>query len=143
MVLDISLDAGIKQWTTCRFVLNGQYNDVSAGLSVDGVSYTFQQLITSQLLLVTTQTMVLCLQLHVLMADHQASDGGNVNAGITNGGFYVGAAYDFENGWTAALGYAGPETNIMSKEGTDAYGANVAYTADVLRCFSNLRYYQF
>jgi len=42
----------------------------------------------------------------------------------------VGAAYDFENGWTAAVGYAGPETDIMSKEGADAFGGNVAYTAD-------------
>ena len=27
------------------------------------------------------------------------------------------------NGFTAAVGYAGPETDIMSKEGADAYGA--------------------
>ena len=42
----------------------------------------------------------------------------------------VGAAYDFENGWSAAVGYAGDETNVMTKEGAGAYGANVAYSAD-------------
>ena len=57
-------------------------------------------------------------------------DCGNVNAGITNGGAMAGAAYDFGNGLTAAVGYAGPETGIMTDESADAYGANLAYTAD-------------
>ena len=42
----------------------------------------------------------------------------------------AGASYDFGNGFTAAIGYAGPETGIMTDESLDAYGANVAYTAD-------------
>ena len=41
-----------------------------------------------------------------------------------------GASYDFGNGFSAAVGYAGAETGIMTKETTDAYGANVAYSAD-------------
>ena len=57
-------------------------------------------------------------------------DCGNVNAGITNGGVAAGASYDFGNGFTAAIGYAGPETGIMTDESLDAYGANVAYSAD-------------
>ena len=57
-------------------------------------------------------------------------DCGNVNAGITNGGVAAGASYDFENGFTVAVGYAGAETGILTKETTDAYGANVAYSAD-------------
>ena len=57
-------------------------------------------------------------------------DCGNVNAGITNGGAMFGASYDFGNGFSAAVGYAGAETGIMTKETTDAYGANVAYSAD-------------
>ena len=57
-------------------------------------------------------------------------DCGNVNAGITNGGAMAGASYDFGNGFTAAIGYAGAETGIMTLETTDAIGANVAYSAD-------------
>ena len=57
-------------------------------------------------------------------------DCGNVNAGITNGGAMAGASYDFGNGFTAAIGYAGAETGIMTKETTDAIAANVAYSAD-------------
>ncbi len=57
-------------------------------------------------------------------------DCGNVNAGITNGGFMVGALYDFGSGWTVAAGFAGPETGIATEGSDDAYGLNVAYTGD-------------
>ena len=55
---------------------------------------------------------------------------GNVNANVDNGGVMIGASYDFGNGLTAAVGYAGDEGDIANEEGIDAYGANVAYTAD-------------
>ena len=57
-------------------------------------------------------------------------DCGNVNAGITNGGLAIGASFDVGNGFTAAVGYAGDETGLMTKEKVDAYGANLAYSAD-------------
>ena len=55
---------------------------------------------------------------------------GNVNAAVDNGGVMAGAAYDFGNGLTAAVGYAGQEGDVANEEGIDAYGFNVAYTAD-------------
>ena len=55
---------------------------------------------------------------------------GNVNAAVDNGGVMAGAAYDFGNGLTAAVGYAGNENDVANEEGIDAYGFNVAYTAD-------------
>ena len=55
---------------------------------------------------------------------------GNVNAAVDNGGVMAGAAYDFNNGLTVAVGYAGNENDVANEEGTDAYGANVAYTGD-------------
>ena len=42
----------------------------------------------------------------------------------------VGASYDFGTGFTAAVGYAGPESSIMTEEGGDAFGINAAYTGD-------------
>ena len=57
-------------------------------------------------------------------------DCGNVNAAVDNGGAMAGAEYDFGNGFTAAIGYAGNETGLMTKENVDGYGANVAYSAD-------------
>tara|TARA_B100001029_G_C15010277_1_gene423797 strand:+ start:40 stop:1185 length:1146 start_codon:yes stop_codon:yes gene_type:complete len=55
---------------------------------------------------------------------------GNVNAAVDNGGVMLGAAYDFGNGLTAAVGYAGDENDVANEEGIDAYGVNVAYTGD-------------
>ena len=55
---------------------------------------------------------------------------GNVNAAVDNGGVMAGLAYDFGNGLTAAVGYAGDENDVANEEGIDAYGANVAYTGD-------------
>ena len=132
--LDISLDAGNGKTAgpLAEFDLNGQYNDVSADLlSVDGVSYTFPATdnITTIVGDNTDGSALFTTACAYGGPSNTLDDCGNVNAGITNGGFAVGAAYDFENGWTAALGYADLK-NIMSKEGTDAYGANVAYTAD-------------
>jgi hypothetical protein len=57
-------------------------------------------------------------------------DCGNKNANVDNGGAMVGVAYDFQNGVTAAFGYAGNEDDFANEEGVDAYGFNVAYTAD-------------
>jgi hypothetical protein len=55
---------------------------------------------------------------------------GNVNANVDNGGVMAGAAYEFGNGLTAAIGYAGDENDVANEEGVDAYGFNVAYTGD-------------
>ena len=43
-----------------------------------------------------------------------------------------GASYDFDNGFTAAVGYAGDgsTSGLMTLEGLDAYGLNAAYTGD-------------
>jgi len=55
---------------------------------------------------------------------------GNVNANVDNGGVMAGAAYDFGNGLTASVGWAGDENDVANEEGVDAYGINFAYTAD-------------
>ena len=55
---------------------------------------------------------------------------GTVNAFVDNDSAMVGAEYDFGNGLTAAVGYAGSEDDIANEEGRDAYGLNVAYTGD-------------
>ena len=57
-------------------------------------------------------------------------DCGNKNANVDNGGVMAGLTYDFGNGLTAAVGYAGQENDVANAEGIDAYGVNVAYTGD-------------
>jgi hypothetical protein len=57
-------------------------------------------------------------------------DCGNVTAGITSGGVSVGAAYDFDNGFTTAFGAQFVETGIATKGNADSYALNLAYTTD-------------
>ena len=127
--LDISIDAGNGSSTgpLAEFDLNGG----SDALTVDGVSYTFP--LGSMTAIVGDNTDGSALFTTACAyggPSNTLDDCGNVNAGITNGGVAAGLSYDFDNGFTTAIGYAGPETGIMTDESADAYGANVAYTAD-------------
>ena len=113
--------------------LNGQWNDANSDLlSVDGVSYTFPA--TDKITAIvgdnTDGSALFTTACAYGGPSNTLDDCGNVNAGITNGGAMAGAAYDFGNGLTAAVGYAGPEAGIMTDESADAYGGNLAYTAD-------------
>ena len=132
--LDISLDAG-----NGPFDANGStsplaefdLNNTGDVLTVDGVSYTFPIGSVTAMVGDNTDGSALFTTACVYGGpSNTLDDCGNVNAGITNGGAMFGASYDWGNGITAAIGYAGAETGIMTLETTDAYGANVAYSAD-------------
>ena len=132
--LDIAIDAGngLATGPLGELDLNGTSTAGQDGLTVDGVSYTFP-LGDSTTVIVGDNTDGSALFTTACVyggPTNTLDDCGNVNAGITNGGAMLGASYDFGNGITAAVGYAGNETSIMTNEGVDAYGANVAYSAD-------------
>ena len=128
--LDISLDAGNSGGNgVAEFDGN---NTPSDALTVDGVAYTFP-LGDSTTVMVGDNTDGSALFTTACAyggPSNTLDDCGNVNAGITNGGAMVGASYDFGTGFTAAVGYAGDESNVMTDEGGDAYGINGAYTGD-------------
>ena len=134
--LDVSIDAGNGTAAATGVVGTPLYEfDLNGGddsLTVDGVSYTFPlgDSITAIVGDNTDGSALFTTACAYGGPSNTLDDCGNVNAGITNGGAMAGAAYDFGNGFTAAVGYAGPETGIMTDESMDAYGANVAYTAD-------------
>ena len=127
--LDIAIDAGNGASTgpLGEFDLNGG----SDALTVDGVSYTFPVGGVTAIVGDNTDGSALFTTACVYGGpSNTLDDCGNVNAAITNGGVMAGLSKDFGGGFTAALGYAGNEADILTKEGIDAYGANVAYTAD-------------
>ena len=141
--LDISLDAGngvaantatatgtVTTWSTALAELD--FNTGADAVTVDGVSYTFP-VGDSMTAIVGDNTDGSALFTTACAyggPSNTLDDCGNVNAGITNGGAMAGAAYDFGNGLTAAVGYAGPEGGLMTDESADAYGINLAYTDD-------------
>ena len=134
--LDISIDAGngvaaatgVTGTPLAEFDLNGG----SDALTVDGVSYTFP--LGSKTTVIVGDNTDGSVMFTTACAyggpSNTLDDCGNVNAGITNGGLAIGASFDVGNGFTAAVGYAGDETGLMTKEKVDAYGANLAYSAD-------------
>ena len=125
--LDISIDAGNGPATTAlsEFDLNGG----SDALTVDGVSYTFPvgEKMTAIVGDNTDGSALFTTACVYGGPSNTLDDCGNVNAGITNGGAMAGVSYDIGNGFTAAVGYAGDETGIMTEAGVDAFGANLAY----------------
>jgi len=126
--LDISIDGGNAAGAGYA-EFDG--NSTSDYLVVDGVSYTFPVGGATMIVGDNTDGSALFSTACVYGGpSNTLDDCGNVNAGITNGGAMVGASYDFSNGFTAAVGYAGPEGAIMTEESFDAYGANVAYTGE-------------
>ena len=125
--LDIALDAGNAS-TFGEFDADSTAGDM---LVVDGVSYTFPVGGATMIVGDNTDGSALFTTACVYGGpSNTLDDCANVNAGITNGGAMVGASYDFDNGFTAAVGYAGPEGAILTEESLDAFGANVAYTGE-------------
>ena len=127
--LDISIDAG-NSGTTGMAEFDG--NGSGDTLTVDGVSYTFP-VGDKTTVIVGDNTDGSALFSTACVyggPSNTLDDCGNVNAGITNGGAMAGASYDFGTGFTAAVGYAGPEGGVMTEESMDAYGINAAYTGD-------------
>jgi len=133
--LDISLDAGNGSSTGAlsEFDLNGY--GATAGnadkLVVDGVSYTFPVGDATAFVGDNTDGSMLFTTACVYGGpSNTLDDCGNVNAGITGGGVAIGAAYDFDNGFTTAVGAQFTETGIATVGNDDSYAVNLAYTAD-------------
>jgi len=137
--LDISIDAGNAGGSLGEFDLNGAVTDSGSAtttdvLNVDGVSYTFPLAGATVFVGDNTDGSALFSTACVYGGpSNTLDDCGNVSANITGGGTAFGASYDFENGLTAAVGYAGQgsTTNgLLTEEGLDSYGINAAYTGD-------------
>ena len=128
---DVSLDAG-NAGTVGISELD--LNSASETLTVDGISYTFPVAGATFLVGDTVDGSSLFSTACAYGGpSNTLDDCGNVNAAFVGSGTTFGASYDFDNGFTAAIGYAGAgdsTAGLMTSEGADSYGGNVAYTAD-------------
>ena len=107
-------------------------NNTADALKVDGVAYKFPVGDGMTVMLADNKDAATLFTVACAYGgpSDTLDDCGNVNAVVDNGGVMAGAEYDFDNGLTAAIGYAGSETGLMTKENVDGYGANLAYSAD-------------
>ena len=131
--LDISIDAGNAGGAVTEFDLNGPATTAASTtasdiLTVDGVSYTFP--VADLTVFVGDNTDGSALFSTACLyggPSNTLDDCGNVNAAVTGGGTAFGASYDFENGLTAAVGYAGAgstTSGLLTEEGLDSYGVS-------------------
>jgi hypothetical protein len=127
--LEVAIDSGS---TTAGPVDEFGLNNTADQLKVDGVAYKFPigESLTAMVADNKDGSSMFTVACAYGGPSDTLDDCGNVNAVVDNGGAMAGAEYDFGNGLTAAIGYAGNETDLMAKEGIDAYGANAAYTGD-------------
>jgi len=128
---DVSIDAGNA---STAGISEFDLNSASETLTVDGISYTFPVGGATLLIGDTVDGSSLFTTACAYGGpSNTLDDCGNVNAAFVGSGTTFGASYDFDNGFTTAFGYAGAgdsTAGLMTKEGADSYGGNLAYTAD-------------
>ena len=133
--LDISIDAGnggtAATAPATSALAEFDLNAGSEALTVDGVSYTFPLGSATAFVGDNTDGSLLFTTACVYGGpSNTLDDCGNVTAGITGGGLSIGAAYDFDNGFSTAFGAQFVETGIATDENADSYALNDAYTGD-------------
>ena len=134
--LDISIDAGngltsSSKPSTTSALAEFDLNSGDESLTIDGVSYTFPLGGATAFVGDNTDGSMLFTTACVYGGpSNTLDDCANVTAGITGGGLSIGAAYDFDNGFTTAFGAQFTETGIATDETDDSYALNTAYTAD-------------
>ena len=133
--LDISIDAGNGGTATgapaTQALAEFDLNSGGEALTVDGVSYTFPLGGATAFVGDNTDGSLLFTTACVYGGpSNTLDDCANVTAGITGGGLSIGASYDFDNGFTTAVGAQFVETGIGTDESNDSYALNAAYTGD-------------
>jgi len=132
--LNVAIDAGAGASALGELDLNA----TSDKLTVDGITYTFP-LGEKTTVLVGDSTDGSALYSTACVYGgftNTLDDCGNANSAFTAPADSVAlsASYDIGNGFTGAVGYAGQGTadskGLMTKEGTDYYGGQIAYSAD-------------
>ena len=131
--LDIAIDAGNSGATSplAEFDFNSNATKGSDVLSVDGISYTFPLGSLTAFVGDNTDGSLLFTTACVYGGpSNTLDDCGTVMSGITGGGLSIGAAYDFDNGFSSAFGAQFTESGIATDENADSYALNAAYTGD-------------
>ena len=132
--LDVSIDAGngaVVAGNQTSPLAEFDLNAGGDGLVVDGISYTFPLGGATAFVGDNTDGSLLFTTACVYGGpSNTLDDCANVTAGITGGGLSIGAAYDFDNGFTTAFGAQFSETGIATDETDDSYALNAAYTGD-------------
>jgi len=133
--LDISIDAGNASNGLSELDLNDTSTTTDDVLAVDGVAYTFPvggaTVFVGDNMDGSTLFSTACVYGG---PSNTLDDCGNGNSAIGSGsGTAAGASYEFDSGFTAAVGYTGAGSStsgIATKESVDAFAGQLSYSTD-------------
>ena len=136
---DVSIDAG-NAGTTSTTAFSAldelDLNDGGDGLAVDGISYTFPLGDKTTVFVgdnMDGSTLYNTACVYGSPTDTM-DDCGLASSALASGfGTAAGASFELGNGFGAAIGYEGQgssNSGLLTKEGADAFGAQLTYTAD-------------
>ena len=129
--LDVAIDSGSDGATTGD---NPMAFDTGAGLSVDGVTYSFPvggvSMIVGNDTDISASFTGACS--YSSFTDYMGNCGTGGSLGVSGNGLTATGSYAFDSGFSLAAGLSSATTKdgILTKEGTDTYGIEAAYTAD-------------
>jgi len=108
--------------------------DTGAGLSVDGVTYSFPvggvSMVVGNDTDISASFTGACS--YSSFTDYMGNCGTGGSLGVSGNGLTATGSYAFDSGFSLAAGLSSATTSagVLTKEGTDTYGIEAAYTAD-------------
>ena len=135
--LDVTIDVGGSTSTT---IGNGiteaasimGFQKTTDALVVDGITYTFPlggaTVVVGDTTDISSTFTGACA--YSAFTDYMGNCGTGNSVGVGGKGVTASIGYAFDSGFSLAGGVSSQETQIMTKEGTDLYGIEAAYTAD-------------
>ena len=132
--LDVTIDVGNSTATSTTHAASIMgYQATGDAMNVDGITYSFPLGGATVLVGDTTDISSTFTGACVYSAftDATPDDCGTGNSlGVGGNGVTASIGYTFDSGFSLAGGVSSTETAIMTKEGTDSYGIEAAYTGD-------------
>ena len=135
--LDVTIDVGGSTGTVVGSSMTEAasimgFQATSDGLSVDGITYTFPlggaTVVVGDTTDISSTFTGACA--YSAFTDYMGNCGTGNSVGVGGKGVTASIGYAFDSGFSLAGGVSSQETQIMTKEGTDLYGIEAAYTAD-------------
>ena len=135
--LDVTIDIGGSSGTEIGSSVTEAasimgFQATSDALNVDGITYTFPlggaTVVVGDTTDISSTFTGACA--YSAFTDYMGNCGTGNSVGVGGKGVTASIGYAFDSGFSLAGGVSSKETAIMTKEGTDIYGIEAAYTAD-------------
>ena len=125
---DVAIDSGSSPTTAD----NPMGFDTGSSLVVDGVTYSFPvggvSMVVGDATDISASFTGACA--YSAFTDYMSNCGTGNSIGVGGNGVTATGSYAFDSGFSIAAGLSSAKTTILTKEGTDTYGMEAAYTAD-------------